>query len=277
MPSAPDSPLSAYHIHRPEGAVGPWVFASPHSGAVIPPDPRTDPALDEAALRSAEDVAMDVIARPGVALGAPLIACRVSRAHVDVNRAPDELAPLVVEGLDPDAGVSPRAKAGYGVIPRLTGDGRPILTSRLPLKEAKGRIDRVHAPYHAALTGLMAEAKAAHGRAVLIDWHSMPAGARGGPDVVLGDRHGVSCAPDLTRRVRLAFERRGWRVVLNRPYAGGYATQVWGRPAESFEALQIELSRGRYLARPGTADPVERGAAKIVAQVIAELLWDSGP
>ena len=82
----------------------------------------------------------------------------------------------------------------------------------------------MHAPYHAALGDLMQAAQARHGRAVLVDWHSMPARATGanGPDVVLGDRHGTACATGLTRRLRALFEALGWRVALNRPYAGGY-------------------------------------------------------
>ncbi|WP_122467356.1 N-formylglutamate amidohydrolase [Brevundimonas lutea] len=273
MPLHPDSPASALVIHRPDGEAGPWVFASPHSGTFLPADLGADPALDEGSLRSAEDVAMDVLARPGVALGAPLIACAVSRAYVDVNRAPDDLDPQVVAGFDPPQPVSARVQAGYGVIPRLTGDGRPIRATRLSATEAEGRIDRVHRPYHEALATLMTEAQERHGRATLIDWHSMPAGGSGGPDVVLGDRHASSCGAALTRRARAAFERRGWRVALNRPYAGGYATRLWGRPDEGVEALQIEISRGRYLdpttGRPG---PGFGAAQAVIRQVIEDLL-----
>ncbi len=273
MPSRPDSPAPALVIHRPDGEVAPWVFASPHSGTILPPDMGADSGLDENALRSAEDVAMDQLARPGVALGAPLIACGVSRAYVDVNRAPDDMDPEVVAGFHPPRPVSARVQAGYGVIPRLTGDGRLIRASRLSAAEAAGRIDRVHQPYHAALEALMIEARARHGRATLIDWHSMPPGPAGGPDVVLGDRHGSSCEVDLTRRTRAAFERRGWRVALNRPYAGGYATRLWGRPDEGYHALQIEISRGRYLdAATGRPGPGFSAAQSVIRQVIAELL-----
>ena len=99
----------------------------------------------------------------------------------------------------------------------------------------------------AALAAVMDEAVATFGRAVLIDWHSMPARATNGVvDVVLGDRHGTSCEALLTRRLRRLFEAQGLTVGLNRPYAGGYATQTWGRPDEGFQAVQIELSRGLY-------------------------------
>jgi N-formylglutamate amidohydrolase len=126
----------------------------------------------------------------------------------------------------------------------------------------------------------MAAARARHGEAVLVDWHSMPAratqgvgGARG-PDVVIGDRHGASCGAELSRRLRRAFEALGWRVALNQPYAGGWTTQTWGRPSEGFHAIQIELNRALYFdeaARaPGPGWPrTEKGVARVIADLLA--------
>ena len=72
---------------------------------------------------------------------------------------------------------------------------------------------------------------------------------RGGlkPDIVIGDRHGQSAQPELAGALRAAFEAVGRRVVMNRPFAGGFTTQTWGRPAEGFHALQVEIDRGLYL------------------------------
>ncbi len=103
----------------------------------------------------------------------------------------------------------------------------------------------------------MAAAHARHGRAVLTDWHSMPAQAAGGPtgpDVVLGERNGTSCATRLTRDLRTAFERLGWRVALNQPYPGGYSTRISRKPDDGFSAIQIELNRGLYF------DKIDPGA-----------------
>jgi N-formylglutamate amidohydrolase len=261
-------------------APGPFVFASPHSGDVYPADMGALPGLDGASLRSAEDALVDRLIAPGQARGATLLLARLGRAWCDLNRDPDDLDPALIDGLDGRT-ASPRAAAGYGVIPRLTGDGRPLYDRRLGAEEAAARIARAHAPYHAALEGLMQAAHARHGVAILIDWHSMPAratqgsgGARG-PDVVLGDRHGSSCAADLTRRLRRAFEALGWRVALNQPYSGGWTTQRWGRPAEGFHAVQIELNRALYLdeatMRPG---PGWSRCAAGVARVIDDLLAD---
>ena len=255
----------------------PLVFASPHSGSVYPADLR--PAdLPAATLRSAEDALVDRLVGSGPQHGATLLAGRIARAYVDLNRQADEWDPLLIEDCPPGP-VSTRAQAGYGVLPRLTGDGHPLYDRRLSQDEARGRVERVHSPYHQTLADLMQTAQARHGGAVLVDWHSMPAratGGTGGADVVLGDRHGVSCPARLTRRLRALFEELGWRVALNRPYAGGYATQTWGRPADGFWAIQIELNRALYLdettLEPGLGwSRCLKGLERVIASLGAEI------
>ena len=253
----------------------PWVFASPHSGAAVPADMRAAPGLSRRSLRSAEDALVDRLIGSGAARGAALLLGGVSRAYVDLNRGPEELDPHLIEGLEPGRPVSPRAAAGYGVIPRLSGDGRPLNAARLTRAEAEARVAAWHAPYHVRLTALMEAAREAHGRAILVDWHSMPPSRdAGAPQVVIGDRHGEACAPELTRRLKGLFEAEGWRVALNAPYAGGWSTQRWGRPAEGFEAVQIELDRGLYLdpvtLRPGPGwDRCKAGVERVIAALLA--------
>jgi N-formylglutamate amidohydrolase len=276
---AGESGGETFAVVRP-ASPGRFVFASPHSGTVYPADMGADPDLPRASLKSAEDALVDRLIAPGAALGATLVLGRLGRAYVDLNRDPADLDPGLIEGAA-DGAVSPRTAAGYGVLPRLAGDGRALYARRLTLSEARERIDRVHAPYHGALAEQMRAARARHGEAVLVDWHSMPAratqGARGarGPDVVLGDRHGSACSAELTRRLRGLFEALGWRVALNQPYAGGWTTQAWGRPDESFQAIQIELNRALYFDEAaGAPGPGWSRAEKGVARVIAGLLAD---
>ena len=265
-------------VLRPQ-TPGRFVFASPHSGTVYPSGMGADPALPEASLRSAEDALVDRLIAPGVEHGATVVLARLGRAWVDLNRDPADLDPALIDGVA-DGSVSARTAAGYGVIPRLTGDGRALYDRRLTLQEARDRIARTHAPYHAAVADGMAAARARHGEAVLVDWHSMPAratqgvgGARG-PDVVIGDRHGASCGAELSRRLRRSFEALGWRVALNQPYAGGWTTQTWGRPSDGFHAIQIELNRALYfdeVARaPGPGwSRTEKGVARVIADLLA--------
>jgi N-formylglutamate amidohydrolase len=39
----------------------------------------------------------------------------------------------------------------------------------------------------------------------------------------------------------------GFSVVRNKPYAGGYITEHYGRPARGYHAIQIEINRGLYM------------------------------
>lgn len=278
MNSAPPRTNPTFEVRRPAGAAGALVFASPHSGVLRPDDMRPAPGLSEASLRSAEDVAVDTLLDAAADHGVPLVRGLVSRTYVDLNRAADEIDPdLTPDAPAASAAAAARLAAGYGVIARRSGDGRDLYDRPVPMDEVRARLAAVHAPYHQALAGLVQAAHAAHGRAVLVDWHSMPSHAvagRGqrGPDVVLGDRHGSACDVRLTRRLKTVFEAAGWSVALNRPYAGGYTTRLWGRPDEGFHAVQIELNRALYLDEATFLPSAGFGRCRgVVARVVAAL------
>ncbi len=283
LPTDPAETPPPFVIHPAMGEAGAMVFASPHSGGWLPPDMGALPDLSWMTLRSAEDVAVDRLVAAGPRVGAALIAAQVSRAYVDLNRAPDELDPALIEGVA--GSVSAKVAAGFGVVPRRAGDGEALYDRRLSAAEAQARIAQVHTPYHAALAGLMHAARARHGTALLLDWHSMPSRAAGprpkggrGVDIVLGDRHGASARGGVTRRIRALFEGQGLRVALNMPYAGGYATQTWGRPDEGFQAVQVEINRALYLdeATLAPSSDAERFSA-LLERIIVALAREAWP
>lgn len=251
----------AFEVMRaaPAGAAPPTplVFASPHSGDVYPEAMVAATRLPVEALRASEDSFVDRIVAGAPRLGAALIRARFARAYIDLNREPWEMDPAMFEGDLPEyaRGRSARVAAGLGAIPRLAGEGRPIYARKLTFDEARDRVEQGHRPYHDILDRLLAAARTAHGVAILIDWHSMPAAAAagqrargGGPcDIVLGDRFGASCSPKLTGLVERELEAMGYRVARNTPYAGGYTTEHYGRPAKRTHALQIEINRSLYM------------------------------
>lgn len=266
----------AFEVLRaaPAGAPPPTalVFASPHSGGVYPPDMVEAARLPVETLRASEDAFVDRIIAGAPALGAGVILARLARAYVDLNREPWELDPAMFDEDLPDyaQGRTARVAAGLGAIPRVAGEGRPIYARKLTFAEARDRIELAHRPYHDALDRQLAAARAAHGSAILIDWHSMPAAAarglrgRGGScDIVLGDRFGAACSPKLTGLVERELEALGYRVVRNAPYAGGYTTEHYGRPAKRTHALQIEINRALYMDEE-TREPTE-GLVKLTA------------
>ena len=69
----------------------------------------------------------------------------------------------------------------------------------------------------------------------------------GGVDFVLGDRFGRACHPALTDWIKTQLEKHGYRVAMNKPYAGGYITEHYGQPAHGQHALQIEINRTIYM------------------------------
>src|ERR1700749_173486 len=248
-----DAVLSALHahpfkIHRPDAQRVPFVFASPHSGRLYPASFVARSKLDPLSLRRSEDAYVDALFNGAVALGSPLIAARFPRACLDVNRAPSELDPAMFDGalgVHTDA-PNARVNAGLGVIPRVIRDGAEIYRHKLSPAEARERIARLHEPYHAALARLIDETLQRFGVAILIDCHSMPSAASI-PDIVLGDRFGASASPSIMRVAESAFERAGFSVARNTPYAGGHTTHLYGQRDNGVHALQIEINRALYL------------------------------
>ena len=245
-----DPPLA---LARPEPQTVPFVFNSPHSGSHYPPDLLAASDLPLHRLRATEDVAVDRLFADVVALGAPLLAARFPRAWLDVNREPYELDPkLVRERLPGHANTrSLRVAGGLGTVPRLICEGVSIYRDRPSLDDVLWRIERVYRPYHDMLRGLLTQTVMRFGHAVLIDCHSMPSAATKPegprPDIILGDRFGTSCHEGLTHTLAQAFERRGYHVVRNRPYAGGFITEHYGKPFQSLHAIQIEINRALYM------------------------------
>ncbi|HWA30934.1 MAG TPA: N-formylglutamate amidohydrolase [Rhizomicrobium sp.] len=237
-----------FNLIRPTVQRVPFVFASPHSGRVYPHSFLMASGLSATGLRRSEDAFVDELFASAVSLGAPMIAARFPRAFLDVNRGPGELDPAMFDGPLKDAVDPPstRVNAGLGVIPRIVRDGAEIYRRKLPAQEAEARLSRLYRPYHAALAKLLEETHAKFGAAVLVDCHSMPSAAAI-PDAVLGDRYGMAAAYALVRHAEFAFEKRGFTVARNTPYAGGYSTYLHGRPMLGHHALQIEINRALYL------------------------------
>ena len=265
---------------RPRRLSANVVFSSPHSGRDYPGELVRRSRLSRRQLRASEDVLVDRLFGSAPARGAPLLAATLPRAWLDLNRAPDELDPALIEGVKA-RGLNQRVAAGLGVVPRVVAEGAEIYRGKIGREEAEERIAAVHAPFHAALEGLLDEARTRFGTAVLYDCHSMPTEAlrsapriRGrSPDVVLGDRFGASASRALVARAQEAFVRAGLTVTRNAPFAGGYITQRYGRPARGVSAIQIEIDRGLYLDQERlepNADFAE--VCRLLEGVVAELV-----
>ena len=247
-------PQSAFDLQRPENRKTSVVFASPHSGREYPAEFMRRSLLDEKQVRSSEDAFVDRLFASGPDMGAPLLTATAPRAFLDLNRAPEELDPALIDGvrrMSPNA----RVASGLGVIPRVVSNGRPIYAGKISLAEAHGRISSYWRPYHDMLQTLLDESQNTFGEAILIDCHSMPhealenVGPPGSarPDVVLGDRFGAAAASEVVDQIDAAFSNAGLRVARNMPFAGAYIAQHYGRPSRRQHAVQVETDRSLYM------------------------------
>jgi len=259
----------------------PFVFNSPHSGRHYPERFLALTRLDRMAIRRSEDSYVDELFGTVPPLGAPLLAANFPRAYLDVNREPWELDPrMFAEPVPSFANIrSARVAGGLGTVPKLVGEGLDIYPGRLPLAEAVSRIEHVYKPYHDTLKRLLTRTHARFGYAVLIDCHSMPASIRIGdtglrPDFIIGDRFGVSATRALTETAISLLASMGYTVAHNKPYAGGFITEHYGRPARGLHALQIEINRGLYmnehtLVRSAGFDALADDLARFSAELMA--------
>ena len=274
----------AYVLTRPEAWTCPVIFASPHSGRDYPVEFLAQAVLDRHTIRSSEDAFVDDLFGMAPGMGAPLLAARVPRAYIDLNRAADELDPAVIEGIA-RAPHNPRISSGLGVIPRVVAGGRAIYRGKLGLADAETRLRRFWHPYHQALAALVEEVRAEFGQAVLIDCHSMPheaieAHTRPGqlrPEVVLGDRYGVTAGREVMERVEAAFAGAGLRVGRNAPFAGAYVAQAYGRPSRGVHVVQVEIDRALYMDEV-RVEPLAGFAAfrDLLGGVVAEIVAGEG-
>lgn len=207
---------------------------------------------------------------------------------------------------------SMRVAGGLGTIAKIVGEGRDIYHQRMPVSEAIGRIETLYKPYHQLLGDLLVKTQREFGYCVLIDCHSMPSGlpsvfskqnvairlqseqqvennidteteesvnrqfGKGEmerPDFIIGDRFGRSCSETVSWAAINILQNMGYNVAYNKPYAGGYITEHYGRPQHGYHALQIEVNRSLYMDEVTlTRLPGFEGICRDMTQFMADLM-----
>lgn len=273
-----------FSISQPAEQTVPFVFCSPHSGRIYPQQFLDQSRLDPQQLRKSEDAFVDELYDFVPDLGAPLIAARFPRAYLDVNREPFELDPdLFAEPLPDFTNMhSIRVAGGLGTIARIVADGEEIYEHRLRFGAALERIERLYRPFHTALDRLLNETRNRFGYAILVDCHSMPSNLLTHnpalrPDYVIGDRHGASCDPRLSELINETLVGMGYDVFLNRPYAGGFITEHYGRPNHALHAVQLELNRHLYLDEAKIEKSHSFSAVRKDLRIMVERLVSTAP
>lgn len=237
-----------YRIESPRGPRKPVVVEIPHAGIGLDPE---SAAWSIAPLRSVvrdADLYVDALYRDAPEFGATLVIAELSRYVCDLNRAETDIDRLSAVGAEGDG-------APHGFIWRRTSDGDAALASPLPVAEQVRRRDLCYRPYHDALNALLDELRQEFGFAILLCAHSMPSrGKPGTPDagraradVVPGTRGKTTCSELVTKVPERLASQFGWSLRHDHPYRGGYTTAHYGRPAQGWHAIQVEISRGLYM------------------------------
>ena len=247
-----------------ERGTAPLLVSLPHDGSEIPDDLLARLTVDA---RRAPDTDWHVSTLYAFAreLGASILKPRYSRYVVDLNRPPDDVS------LYPGQNTT-------GLCPIVAFTGAPIyLDGAQPTPgEIAARVDAYWRPYHEALAGELARIRAAHGRVVLWEGHSIrsecPFLFDGRlPDFNLGTAAGASCGAALQSRLTAVLEAQSrYSHVVNGRFKGGYITRHYGRPAEGVEAVQLELAQLNYMDEDSFA--YDAAKASGVQAVIRDLL-----
>ncbi|MBT0670510.1 N-formylglutamate deformylase [Novosphingobium profundi] len=180
-------------------------------------------------------------------LGATTVRTRISRSVIDVNR-------------DPSGASLYPGQATTELCPTTTFDGQRLYAHAAPDEaEIARRRTLWFDPYHSALGDERTRLRDAHGKVVLYDAHSIrsaiPRLFDGElPVFNLGTNGGATCDPALEAEIATLCAASGLPHVVNGRFKGGWTTRHYGRPAEGFHAVQMELAMRAYLNEPEAPD-----------------------
>ena len=245
--------IRKHTIVEPSTLTSGVVFALPHSGRDYGVSFLNQSILDKISIRSSEDAFLDQLIDGIEKYGAPKIIANAPRAFIDLNRSTDELDPALISGIKNNIR-SPRISSGLGVIPRVVSHGKEIYRGKLSLEQAQSRIEYYWKPYHKDLSNLLKRAQSIYGQSLLIDMHSMPHEAVStqssfikAPEIVVGDRFGMSSDPEFTNLIVSILKQHGFRVAKNTPFAGAFITKHHGKIKDRTHAIQLEIDRSLYM------------------------------
>lgn len=239
----------------------PVVFDSPHSGSHYPKD--FNFACSEEDLEATQDKFVDDLFECAADHGASFLHATFSRSYIDLNRAVDDIDPMLLEdGKWPFGELKPtqRSAAGIGLLRRLVRPGVPVYDRDLSAEEVAKRIKKYYVPYHEALGQLIEEAHYNYGQVWHINCHSMPSssartkramGFVGNepitPDFVIGNRDGTTSGPEFTRAVHDFLEGLGYHVALNDPFKGVELVERFSAPLAGRHSIQLEINKALYM------------------------------
>ena len=218
----------------------PVILAFPHTGTDVPME-IWERLNDNGRLLADTDWHIHTL-YSGLLAGATVVRATFHRYCIDANRDPAGTS------LYPGQNTT-------GLIPATDFDGVSIWKAGQEPTEADiaARLERFHAPYHAALLAEIERVKSIHGVAILYDCHSIrsniPFLFEGTlPDFNIGTDSGKTCDPAIERAVvDVTAAAANYTSILNGRFKGGWTTRHYGRPETGVHAIQMELAQSTHL------------------------------
>ena len=248
----------------------PLLINVPHAGTYIPA--RLREGMSPVAQTAPDtDWHVHLLYQFALELGAGLMVATHSRYVIDLNRDPANAA--LYPGADNTELCPTRSFASE----ELYQPGR-----QPDAQDVAWRREHYWAPYHQVLAAELARLRERHGRAILLDGHSIRAQVPrffGGrlPDLNLGTADGASCGASLQdAAMRVLQSADGLSSICNGRFKGGYITRHYGRPGEGVEALQLEMAQSCYMeeSAPYAWEPLRARALMTVLRRLVETLLD---
>ena len=265
--------------HPAAGARIPILVSVPHYGTQPLPhitrDDYSEPWFETFAYGFADTFASDLY-HDLHEHGATLLATPFSRMFVDVNRRRDDF-----EHHDGEV------RSRRGVVRTHTMREVPIFARPLAPADLEARLCALYDPYYTACEGLLDQLRGAYGYALLLDAHTGSPRRMKDHQVIIGTRHGATCAPGLAATVAAIFTAHGFEVHDNvSGYTGGNIVATFGRPDTlRVHAIQLEINasllmttgREEFIAlisRGGVPEKADRNIARVrtcLREVLAAL------
>lgn len=235
--------MNSFTIINPEGSRVPILLSVPHCGTAFPDELKDDYKSELSANPDDTDWFVDQLYDFAPAIGITMISAVYSRWVIDLNRDP-ESKPLYTDGRIITALCPTTDFFGNSIYV----DGRKEVAPA----EVNRRLDTYYRPYHVKIRELLDDLKQQFGKVLLWDCHSIRQSVptihkEKFPDLILGDADGTSASPGLIEIALQKLEDSSYGVSHNHPFKGGYITRYFGRPALNQHALQLEMSKIRYM------------------------------
>jgi len=147
----------------------------------------------------------------------------------------------------------PMAAKGMGIIYVQTANGK-TLRAQPGIEERARLINNYYQPHHKNLIAAVDSALAREGYCLIIDGHSFPENPLpyeadqkpGRPDICIGTDE-FHTTEYLASEVGRIFEKAGFSVAFNRPFAGSIVPVKHHRITPAVKSIMIEVNRKLYM------------------------------